>query len=94
MNLMIWPAIITYIHTLITLYGHLNFKQLQKSFKATWHSSIRASAQSRREKVKAKWGLCGVAGHSSALAKVIGRGSQGQVTKTILCSIPIIGTSL
>ena len=56
-------------------------------------SSIRASAQSRREKVNAKWGLCGVAGHSSARAIVTGRGSQLQDANKILCSIPACGVS-
>ena len=43
--------------------------------------------------MNAKWGLCGVAGHSSARAIVTGRGSQLQDAKQILCSIPACGVS-
>ena len=68
--------------------GHLKYRDRQKSWRDTCDSNKSASAQSNRLKVKASRGWCAVAGHNSALAKVIATGSHEQHVKLTVCSIP------
>ena len=73
--------------TFCTFSGHLKARDRQKSLSDTCDSNISASAQSKRPNVNASRGWCGVAGHNSALANVIGRASQAQHVKLTECSM-------
>lgn len=78
----------THKSTLVTKCGHLNWNDLHRSFRATWHSRSKASAQSKRSNEKASFGWQGVDGQSRALTRVRMRGSQEQYTKLTSCSVP------
>ncbi len=54
---------------------------LQKSFRATWHSSINASTKSNRPKENPRRGLVGDAGQIFARERDTVRGSQLQLKK-------------
>ena len=76
-------------HTLMRMWGNLYSSAPQRSFRATCHSYMSASAQSRRSNVKAKRGFCAVAGHSRARTNVTANGSHLQHKIETVCSIPV-----
>ncbi len=80
----------TTFFTCVIWYGQWKYRAWQKSFNATWHSNMSASAQSRSLKVNAILGCCGVDGHNLARTSVTGNGSQSQQRKWMECSIPVI----
>jgi len=64
------------LHTLTAIRGHLKWRALHRSWRATWHSNNKASAQSNNSNVKARRGNWGVAGQSLALTIITATGSH------------------